>query len=79
MALPEKKQEDICLRRTAGHGWLASTERLVWVRGCVCLGGSDVGAMLNLLGDDEGGRVGKRSSNMMMNQGKKSQLHICLQ
>ena len=46
MTLPEKRQEDIYLRRTAGHGWLASRERLVWVRGSVCLGGSDVGAML---------------------------------
>ena len=45
MTLPEKRQEDVCLRRTAGHGWLASTERLVWVGGCVCLGGSDVGTM----------------------------------
>ena len=46
MTLPEKRQEDIYLRRTAGHGWLASRERLVWVRGSVCLGGNDVGAML---------------------------------
>ena len=82
MTLPEKRQEDVCLRRTAGHGWLASTERLVWVGGCVCLGGSDVGTMFRRVpspGDDEGVRVGKRSSNMTMNQGKNSQLHICLQ
>ena len=44
MTLPTKKQENTSLRKRAGPGQLASTERLLWAKGRACLGSSDEGA-----------------------------------
>lgn len=43
MTLPMKKQENTSLRKRAGPGQLASTERLLWAKGRACLGSSDEG------------------------------------